>query len=299
MLLRVENVHFKYPGGPEVLKGASFWVDKGEVVTIAGSNGSGKTTLLLVAAGLLEPQKGAILLGEKPLKEQLPEARRRMGLVFQDPNDQLFNPTVYDEVAFALRQLLSSEGEVEKKVLGISEMFNLADLLSRSSYRLSFGEKRGVTFASVLAYDPDVLFLDEPTANLSFRSIEEIERVIGDAKAAGKAVLIASHDVEFVAKVSDRVYIINDGSMLGGSDTKSMLSDDSLLGIADMKPPLVLQTLKVLGLELKGNPLTIKDLAELTEVTHTVDNHQVRIEDEKDPRKKGSSFSKYLLKAPG
>ena len=289
MLLRAKNVHFKYPRGTEVLKGASFWVDKGEVVTIAGGNGSGKTTLLLVAAGLLEPQKGVISLGEKPLRKQLPEARRRMGLVFQDPNDQLFNPTVYDEVAFALRQLLSSEGEVEKKVLEIAEKFRLTDLLSRSSYKLSFGEKRRVTLASVLAYDPDVLLLDEPTANLSFRSIEEIERVVDDAKAAGKAVLITSHDVEFVAKVSDRVYIINDGSMLGGSNAKSILSDDSLLGIADMKPPLVLQTLKILGLKLKNNPLTIKDLQKSPKQQQTTNNRQVGIADKKDPKKKETS----------
>ena len=246
------------------MKGASFSADKGEVVAVIGPNGSGKTTLLLVAAGLLEPQKGSVLLGEKPLREQLPEARGRIGLVFQEPDDQLFNPTIYDEIGFALRQLLSSEGEVDKKVRQVAEEFNLTGLLSRPPYRLSVGEKRRVTFASVLAYEPDVLLLDEPTANLSGKYIEETEQIVSNAKDAGRAVVIVSHDVEFVAKVSDRVYVIKDGSVVGGSNAKSILSDESLLALADMRPPLVLQTLRVLKPMLKDYPLTIKDLAEVT-----------------------------------
>lgn len=231
-------------------------------MAIIGSNGSGKTTLLLIAAGLLDPQNGLVLLGEKPLREQLPEARKKIGLVFQDPNDQLFNPTVYDEIAFTLRQLLSSEEEVERKVRQVAQKLKLGNLLARPPFKLSMGEKRRVTLASVLAYDPDILLLDEPTANLSVKYVEETEQVIMNAKNAGKAVVIASHDVEFVANVSDRVYIINEGSMQGGSNAKSILTDESMLKFADMRPPLVLQTLKVLRLESHDNPLTIKDLTE-------------------------------------
>lgn len=267
MLLTLDDIHFKYPGGSELLRGASFLADRGEVVSIIGRNGSGKTTLLLIAAGLLEPQRGIVLLEEKPLKEQLPEARRMIGLIFQDPNDQLFNPTVYDEIAFALRQLLSSEAEVEKEVKQIAEKFDLGDLLSRPPYRLSIGEKRRVTLASVLAYDPDIVLFDEPTANLSAKSAEEIEQIVENARDAGKAVVVASHDVEFVANVSSRVYVLNEGSMLGGSSAKSILSDESLLALADMKPPLLSQALSLLKLRLKENPLTIRDLAEATSVT--------------------------------
>ncbi|UCE29357.1 MAG: ABC transporter ATP-binding protein [Candidatus Bathyarchaeota archaeon] len=261
-LLTVKNIHFRYPGNVQVLNGASFSAERGEVVAIIGSNGSGKTTLLLIAAGLLDPQNGLVLLGEKPLREQLPEARKKIGLVFQDPNDQLFNPTVYDEIAFTLRQLLSSEEEVERKVRQVAQKLKLGNLLARPPFKLSMGEKRRVTLASVLAYDPDILLLDEPTANLSVKYVEETEQVIMNAKNAGKAVVIASHDVEFVANVSDRVYIINEGSMQGGSNAKSILTDESMLKFADMRPPLVLQTLKVLRLESHDNPLTIKDLTE-------------------------------------
>jgi len=268
MLLNAEDIHFKYPGDIEVLKGSSFSVDRGEVVAIIGQNGSGKTTLLLIVAGLLEPKKGKILFEDKPLREQLPQARKRIGLVFQDPNDQIFNPTVYDEIAFAPRQIFPFESEVESKVRQIAERLNLSGILNRPPYKLSMGEKRRVTLASVLIYDPPLLLLDEPTANLSYGSVEEIEEIISQAKRDQKGILVASHDVEFVAQVSDRVYILNDGKMLGGLSSKSILSDESFLQLADMKPPLTLQTLKVLGFELKDNPLTIKELPKFTSHQH-------------------------------
>jgi len=126
------------------------------------------------------------------------------------------------------------------------------------------GEKRIVTLASIAAYDPDLLLLDEPTANLSSGTIKEIKRVVEDARKIGKAVVVASHDVEFVAEISDRVYIINNGSMLGGADTKTILFDESLLALADTKPPLVLQTLRLLNPGLQDYPITIKDLEKVT-----------------------------------
>ncbi len=262
MLLKVENVCFKYPGSVEVLKNASFSVDKGEVVAIIGPNGSGKTTLLMVAAGLLNPSKGVVLLDDKPLKNQLPEARRRIGLVFQDPDDHLFNSTVYDEIAFTLRQILPAE-EADKKVVEVAERFRLSSLLDKPPYKLSIGEKRKVTLASILAYNPEVLLLDEPTANLSIKSIEEVEKIVVEARSAGKAVVVASHDIEFVAKVANRVYILNNGSTLGGLDTKSMLTNESLLTLADMKPPIVLQAIKLLKLRFKNEPLTLEELSEV------------------------------------
>lgn len=260
MLLRVDNIFFEYPGGPEVLNGASFSADKGEVVAIIGPNGSGKTTLLMIAAGLLEPGKGTVFIDEEMLGKQLPEVRRRIGIVFQEPDDQLFNPTVHEEIAFALRQLLTSTYMIEEKIREITKKFEIDTFLEKPPYKLSIGEKRIVTLASVLAYDPDILLLDEPTANLSSEPIGKIEQVVADAKHSGKVVVVASHDVEFVATVSDRVYIINNGSMSGGTDAKSILSDEQLLTLADMKPPLVLQTLRALGIEMNGNPLTVKDV---------------------------------------
>lgn len=270
MTLEMKKVYFKYPGGDEVLKGASLLVRRGEVVSVVGANGSGKTTLLMVAAGLLEPDKGCVLIDGKPLREQLPGVRRRIGLVFQDPDDQLFNPTVYDEIAFTLRQIYRTEKEVREKVKTVAERFKLEKFLNKPPYELSIGEKRKVALASVLAYDPDVLLLDEPNANMSAKTVEEIEGVIYEARSLGKAVLVTSHDVEFVADVSDRVYVLSDGVLMGGSATRQVLSDSSLLNLADMRPPLVLEALRLLNVEMKEYPLTIKELRKNFDKLHPV-----------------------------
>ncbi|MGB6681010.1 MAG: ABC transporter ATP-binding protein [Candidatus Bathyarchaeia archaeon] len=274
MLLRVDKIRFEYPGGPEILREATFNADKGEIVAIIGPNGSGKTTLLMVAAGLLDPSKGIVYVEDKPLREQLPKIRSRIGLVFQEPDDQLFNPTVYEELAFALRQLLNSVEEVDEKVREITKKFNLKEIINKPPYKLSIGEKRIVALASVIAYDPDILLLDEPTANLSSGPIKAIEEILQEAKKSGKVVVIASHDVEFVASVSDRIYVIDKGSTIGGINARSILSDNSMLTIADMNPPLVLQTLRELGLESQITPMTIRELSNYLKKKHVVNRLQ-------------------------
>lgn len=238
MLLKLEGIYFKYPGEVEVLKGANLSVDRGEVVALIGPVGSGKTTLLMVAAGLLEPEMGTVLLDDKLLKDQLPEARKRIGLVFQNPDDQIFNSTVYDELAFALRQIHGSNTEVDRIIRKVAERFNMTHLLNRPPYRLSMGEKRIITLVSIIAYNPDILLLDEPTANVSSKIIESIKSVVEEFKQSNKAVVIASHDAEFIAGASDRIYVINNGVTVGGLDSKTILSDDELLAMADLKANL-------------------------------------------------------------
>ncbi|MEM2961138.1 MAG: ABC transporter ATP-binding protein, partial [Candidatus Bathyarchaeia archaeon] len=242
MLLKIEDLYFSYPGGCEVLKAIDFFAEGGEVVSIIGPNGSGKTTLLMTAAGLLEPTMGAVFLDGQNLKNLLPNVRKRIGLVFQDPDDQLFNPTVYEELAFALRQLYTSKDQVNNRITEVADQFSLKPHLEKSPFKLSIGEKRLVTIASILAYDPDIILFDEPTANLSSSPIEVIGDLILKMKYLGKVVIVASHDVEFVAEVSDRIYILNSGNLKGGSDARSILMDEALLSLADMKPPIVMQT---------------------------------------------------------
>lgn len=260
MMLKVDKISFKYPGNIHVLKSASYYVERGEAVAIIGPNGSGKTTLLLISAGLLNPCDGLVTYNGRPLKDQLPEIRRKIGFVFQDPDDQLFNPSVYDEIAFALRQIYSDKKIIEDKVIKIAENLDLKDVLHRPPYRLSIGEKRMLTIASVLVYEPEILILDEPTANLSSKCIDKIGKIVMEAKQNNKAIVIASHDVEFVAKAADRVYILNNGVLYGGQNVKTVLTDSSLLKLADMKPPITYQVLKLLNLKFKGKILTIDEL---------------------------------------
>lgn len=233
MLLKMNNVHFKYPGEPEVLKGVNFNADLGEVVAIVGPTGCGKTTFLLTAAGLLEPCAGEVLFNDKPLKGQLPMVRREIGLVFQDPDDQIFNPTVYEEIAFAVKQIFPKH-LVEGKVMEVAERFGLKNVLNRSPFRLSVGQRRLVTFASIFAYNPILLLLDEPTANLSSKMVEEIVNLIKEYRVGGKCIILTSHDYNFVAKVADRVYAFSEGKLVGGYDVRRLLNDKAFLEIAEM-----------------------------------------------------------------
>lgn len=213
-MLECKDLWVSYPGLGAVLRGVSLKVELGKVTALLGPNGSGKTTLLLALAGLLEPERGVVLLGGRELKEQLPEARRRLGLLFQDPDDQLFNPTVRDELLFTLNQLGLTESEKSERVERVARLLRIAHLLERPAFALSMGEKKRVAMASILVYEPEVLLLDEPTANLDPQSSELFLSLICKAKAEEKGILVATQDADLLEGVADHVVILNSGSIV-------------------------------------------------------------------------------------
>ena len=258
-LLEVRNAWFTYPGGIKALRGASLTASGGEATVIVGPNGCGKTTLLLVSAGLLRPERGEVLLDGRRLEELLPAARRRIGIVFQEPDDQLFNSTVYDEIAFALRQLPLPSSEIDRAVRAAAKRLHVDHLLERAPYTLSAGEKKRVALASVLAYEPEILLLDEPTANLSADGIDELEVLVDELRREGKAVVIATHDVEFAARVADTVYVMKKGTTIGSGPARAVLSDEDLLAKIGMKPPIAVRLYRLL-LGGGNTPLTPEEL---------------------------------------
>jgi len=213
-MLEGRELWVSYPGVGEVLRGVSLRLRRGEVVALLGPNGSGKTTLLLTLAGLLKPEKGEVLLDGVPLWSQLPGARRRIGVLFQDPDDQLFNPTVKEELLFALEQLGLSEEEKRRRVTEVSKLLGIEHLVGRPTHALSMGEKRKVALASILVYDPEFLLLDEPTANLDPRSAAQLLEVICSARAMGKGLLIATQDSDLALALADRVAVLQSGSIV-------------------------------------------------------------------------------------
>jgi len=262
-LLEVRNAWYRYPSGIEALKGAELAVSNGEVVSIIGPNGCGKTTLLLIATGLLEPEKGEVFLDGKPLVEQLPNARKRLGLVFQEPDDQLFNPTVYDEIAFSLRQLDLSEDYVKKRVNEVAKRLNIDHLLDRAPYRLSIGEKKKVAIASILVYEPEIILFDEPTANLSIEAINELEQLIKELRSKKRAIVVTSHNIEFVAKISDKVYIMDNGTTINKGDKRDILINEALLSKVGLEPPFAVKISKRIFGNCENYPLTIEELSNL------------------------------------
>lgn len=165
--MKVQGVHFSYPGEVKAVNGVTFEVCKGEKVAVLGPNGSGKSTLILLIAGLLTPKKGEIrVFNEKTTSKTFQKLRQRIGIVFQDPEDQLFTQSVIEDIEYGPRNLKLQENEVKRKSANILEKIDIRHLKDRPPHRLSFGEKKKVSLATALVLEPDLLILDEPTANL-------------------------------------------------------------------------------------------------------------------------------------
>jgi cobalt/nickel transport system ATP-binding protein len=202
-----EKVTYIYPDGTVGVEDVTIQIEEGERVGIIGANGSGKSTLIFLLAGLLKPSKGKIeIYGMKPEKENLEKIRRLVGVVFQNPDDFLFNPTVRDELTYVPLQLEWSMERIERAVEEYSNLFGLDGVLKKPPFRLSGGEKKKVEIASVLIAEPRILFLDEPTANIDGKT----RRLIIDLlKKFDGTLVVASHEVEVIRSLADRLIVLN------------------------------------------------------------------------------------------
>lgn len=213
----------------------SLAIERGERIALLGANGSGKSTLLQLLDALMFPDSGEILFGGNMLDQRrlheecfALEFRRRVGLVFQSPDVQLFNPTVFDEIAFGPMQLGWSEQETMDRIGEALETMDIAHLRDRPPHRLSGGEKKRVALASVLVLDPDVLLLDEPTAALDPRSQSHIAELLGES-SNGKTVITETHDLDLAAEASDRCVVLDRGRVVADGSSHDVLKDEALL----------------------------------------------------------------------
>jgi len=262
--VRVSDLYYTYPDGTETLKGIDFNALRGEKIAIIGPNGSGKTTLLLHFNGLLLPTKGEVFINEeKVTKKNLDKIRMRVGLVFQDPDDQLFAPTVWDDIAFGPRNLGLSKREVEERVNNTLNMLNIANLKDKSPDNLSQGEKRLVSIAGVLAMNPEIIVLDEPTSNLDPRTSSSLISLLLDLnKAMNFTLIIATHDVDSVPLYADRIYVMNKGHFVAEGTPKAVFAQVSIIRNSGLRLPRIAHLMEILqkedNLPIKNSyPLTI------------------------------------------
>ena len=215
-VFRLDGVSFSYQGRHEALSNVNLDVAEGEQLVILGANGCGKSTLLKMLDGLYRPTSGRIEAFEQDITDvaddpdRARELHRRVGLVFQDPDVQLFSPTVYDDVAFGPLQMGWSDEEVRTRVSIALEQMNVTHLADRAPYELSGGEKKRVAIATVLSMEPDVILLDEPTASLDPRSSAVLVDVIAGLRGLGKTIILTTHQLEIVPHLATRVIVFGD-----------------------------------------------------------------------------------------
>ena len=226
-LLSVENLTYAYPNGVCALDGVSFCVETADCVGLVGANGAGKSTLLAILCGLLTPDAGTVMIDGVPLKkENLALIRNMIGMVFQNPDDQLFMPTIYEDVAFGLQHRGYAPETVDQKVRHTLKHLNIEHLAERPPYRLSGGEKRSAAIATVLSMDPHLMLFDEPTAFLDPRSKRNFIHLLRTMTAAR---LIATHDIDLVSRACNRVLVLKSGRLIADDVPTDLFSNEELL----------------------------------------------------------------------
>jgi len=239
-IVTVQNLSYCYPDGTEALRGISFQIGEGESVALMGPNGAGKTTFFLHLNGLLTGNAGAVRMFGITLdgKKSLREIRRRIGIVFQNPEDQLFCPTVFDDVAFGPLNYGLPPEEVRLRVRDALEAVGIPGFEDRVSHHLSFGEKKRVSLATVLSMNPDAILLDEPTSNLDPRARRKVMEVIRSLEVTK---IIATHDLEMALELCQRGIIMDGGRVVADDRTSDILRDKSLLEAHGLEVPYSLR----------------------------------------------------------
>ncbi len=234
-VLDVRGLAYAYPDGHQALYGVDLHVHRGERVALLGPNGAGKTTLVLHLNGILSAGAGSVSVSGLPVtKPNLGEVRRRVGVVFQDPDDQLFMPTVRDDVAFGPANLGLRGPELDHRVRTSLDKVGMAEYVDRPPHHLSFGQRRRVAVATVLAMEPEVLVLDEPSSNLDPASRRELAEIL---TALDVTVLMVTHDLPYAFELCPRSVILSDGAIVADGPTYDVLTDDALMSAHRLELP--------------------------------------------------------------
>jgi cobalt/nickel transport system ATP-binding protein len=238
-IVHVKNLQHIYPDETVALRDVSFLIHHGESVGIIGANGAGKSTLLLHLNGFLAATSGEIIIGDDTLsKETLPEIRRTVGMVFQDPEDQLFMPTVFDDVAFGPLNMGLSHEEIEARVTEALERVDAVELREKPPYHLSGGEKKRVAIATVLSMLPEILVLDEPTNGLDPHARRQLIALL---QAFHHTRIVTSHDLDMILELCDRTIVLHEGLVMADGPTMEIFSNDELLKTCRLEKPFAMQ----------------------------------------------------------
>ena len=263
--LSTENLSFTYPDGTQALKNINIEIEKGEKVAIIGPNGAGKSTLFSHFNGLTEPTSGCVKIEGKPIsfeKDELLKVRQKVGIVFQDPNDQLFAPTVKEDIAFGPMNLGLSYDEVEKRVEDALKMVGMENYEDKTPHHLSGGQQKRIAIAGIIAMKPELMILDEPTAGLDPDGVEKVLNILNQLNEEGMTLIISSHDIDMISKYADKIFVLYNGEIIESGNKNKIFSDMELLKKAHLRTPItteILYNLKESGLNVNTEKISVKD----------------------------------------
>lgn len=264
-MIEVNDISFVYPSGTIALRDVSLRIRRGEFISIMGENGAGKTTLVKHFNGLLKPAKGRVTIDGFDAKEQsVAELARKVGLVFQNPDHQLFSETVEEEIAFGLTNFGYDPDTVKRRTSWAMNLLDLKRYRDASPFMLSGGERKRVALASVLAWDPEYIVLDEPTIGQDQMQKDRLRELIIQLNTQGRTVIIISHDIEFVADCAPRVVLMSKGRIISDGPASAILTDPKKVLAASLVRPQVTQLFQSLSdLELPSNVIDLYEAEKL------------------------------------
>ena len=265
-MIEVKNLKYSYTIDHQALKGVSLKIEKGDMVALLGKNGAGKSTLFLHLNGIYEPDEGQVLIDGEELKydkKSLLKFRQKVGIVFQNPDDQIFAPTVEEDVAFGPLNLGLPMEEVQNRVTDALKRVGMTGYEKTAPHHLSGGQKKRVAIAGILAMKPEVMVLDEPTAGLDPQGVENLTKLLKELNEEGYTIIVSTHDVDLVPTYAKKVFVMVDGLLIAEGTPKEIFSQPDILEQANLKIPLVTDLFKQLeaeGIDMQGDyPLTVDE----------------------------------------
>jgi cobalt/nickel transport system ATP-binding protein len=264
-VIETKDVSYQYPDGTSALENVNFRAQKGKIVALLGPNGAGKSTLFLHFNGILRPSSGRVLVDDQQMsydKKALMKIRQKVGIVFQNPDDQLFAPTVLEDVAFGPFNMGLNQDEVEKRVKEALGRVGMEGYEKKPPHHLSGGQKKRVAIAGILAMRPEIMVLDEPTSGLDPKGASQILRILYQLNQEGMSIVISTHDVDLVPLYASQVYIISDGRIIKEGNPPEVFGDVKTIRGANLRLPRIAHLMEILQKEddlpfEKPYPLTI------------------------------------------
>ena len=265
-MLEVRNIKYSYNNDYQALKGVSLKVERGDMVALLGKNGAGKSTLFLHLNGIYEPDEGQVFIDGEELKydkKSLLKFRQKVGIVFQNPDDQIFAPTVEEDVAFGPLNLGLSMEEVQDRVEEALERVGMSGFEKKAPHHLSGGQKKRVAIAGILAMKPEIMVLDEPTAGLDPQGVSDLTVLLKELNGEGITIIISTHEVDLVPNYANKTFVMVDGVLIAEGTPKEIFSQPDILEKANLTVPIVtdlFQQLEDEGIDIQGDyPLTVEE----------------------------------------